>query len=239
MSQHVRSIEDIPDEAADLAVVAAQLIAADPDSRRAFAELAAIFAAGLAAGVTTAGEAIEPGTAIAFSSLPSSVATAARIIAERSERRRRSMTLPRKERELWEDAGAVFDARAIELDAVNAGAALSDLINRSLIGDQAVAALLKVDRSRISQRIRDKSLYAYSRDDTRYFPTWQFTDGSTLPGLRKVLFALDDGLHPLVVDHWFTTPSVDLEVGHMPVAPATWLQTGGNPTVVAMLASDL
>jgi hypothetical protein len=242
MSQHVRSVENLPNEVADLAEIASQLVKVDPDTRRAFAELSTVLAAGLAgAGVVAAGASLGAPVvgAAAFSSLPFVVATAARLIAERIERSQRSMALPREERELWEDAGASFDSRTTDLDVVHAAAAFSDLLVRSVDGDAEVASRLGVDRSRISQRIRDKSLYAFTHNDSRFFPMWQFIEGRTLPGLREILAVLDEGLHPLVVDHWFTTPSLDLEIGQAPVSPVTWLSTGGHADVVVELASDL
>lgn len=149
------------------------------------------------------------------------------------------MALPREERALWEDAGASFDSRPAELDAVHAAAAFSDLLVRSVEGDAAVASLLDVDRSRISDMIRDKSLYLVTHGNRRFFPTWQFIEGRTIPGLRETLAALDEDIHPLVVDHWFTTPSSDLEIGQVPVSPVTWLSTGGNPDAVIELATGL
>lgn len=148
------------------------------------------------------------------------------------------MGLPSSERQLWEDAGASFEPQAIEQDAINAAFAFSDLVIRSIEGDSVVAALLQVDRTRVSQRLGNRSLYAFNRGDTRYFPRWQFTDHGTLPGLRDVVTVLHEGLHPLAVDHWFNTPSVDLEIGAFPF-PRHVARTGGNPQVAAELATDL
>ena len=149
------------------------------------------------------------------------------------------MRLQRAEQAIWEDAGASFAVEAVGQSDVSAAAAFDDLLRRSVEGNSAVASLLGVDRLRVSQWIRDRSLYAFSRADTRYFPRWQFADGGTLPGLREVVGALDAGLHPLVVDHWFTTPSVDLEIGEAAVSPVTWLGTNGDPRLLDELAVDL
>lgn len=242
MSQRVRSIEDFPEEAVELAEVASLLIVGHPENRRAFAELAAVFAAGAARfGAGNRPEVASTTRSGAFdafgTSLPVVIATFAMSLSESAARI--PMTLPSAERELWEDAGASFEQRGIQHDAVNAAAAFAELVMRSIEGDLAVATLLRVDRSRISQRVRDRSLYAFSHGDSRYFPRWQFTGDTTLAGLREVTSALDDGLHPLVADHWFNTPSVDLEIGEATVSPLTWLATGGNPQVVAELAADL
>ena len=125
------------------------------------------------------------------------------------------------------------------ISPIRATFAFVDLLDRSVEGDAAVAELLGVDRSRISQRLRARSLYAFTYGDARYFPTWQFVEGKTVAGLKDALAELDDDLHPLVVDHWFTTPSVDLEIDGAAVSPKTWLTTGGSPEPVAALAADL
>src|SRR5437016_216511 len=120
MSQPVRTVENIPEEAAELAEVASRLIEVDPRNRRAFAELAAVLGGGLA-GVGVAGLA-GPGastTALAVSSsLPLALAFVARRLGERSQSRP-TMMLPGAERQLWEDAGASFEPGAIEQDALN------------------------------------------------------------------------------------------------------------------------
>lgn len=233
MPQAMRTIEDVPAEVADLAEVASRLVEANPGNRQAFAELASVLTAALGTGAAVAG------AAAAATSLPIVIATAARVAAQLVERRQHTGALPRREQELWKQAGASFDAGATDAVAARAAAAFSDLVARSIAGDTAVAELLSVDRSRISQRLRDRSLYAFAQPESRCFPRWQFTDGHTLPGLREALSALDAELHPLVVDHWFSTPSVDLELENGPVSPVTWLATGGNPKRVVELASDL
>ncbi len=102
-----------------------------------------------------------------------------------------------------------------------------------------MAELLGVDKSRVSQRVTERSLYAFNAGDDRCFPHWQLTGGRALPGLKTVLRELDVTLHPLAVDHWFTTANVDLEIDGEPVSPAFWLATGGDPQVTAHLAADL
>ena len=198
----MRTVEDLPEEVAELAEVASRLVALDPESRHAVGELA-------------------------------------RLMGQRLERPQERMALPADERKLWEDAGASFEPRGAAINAVRATVAFVDLLGRSVEGDAAVADLLRVDRSRISQRLRERSLYAFVHGDARYFPRWQFVDGRTLPGLKEALAELDEDVHPLVLDHWFTTPSVDLEVGDASVSPVHWLTTGGSPEPVVALAADL
>lgn len=147
--------------------------------------------------------------------------------------------MPDAERARWERGGASFAPDAIDTNAIRAADAFTDLIARSLGGDAAVADRLGVDPIQIDSLVREKCLYAFSHGETQYFPAWQFGHGGTLPGLRQVVSILGDRLHPLVVDHWFRTPSVDLEIGQTPVSPATWLARGGDPSAVVELAADL
>ena len=212
--------EKLPSEANDLARAVSGLIDARPENRRAIAELASLL------GVDQAR------SAAAFPVFVASM----RLFLERLEARSTS-ALPGPEQALWEDAGARFNGEPIERGQVTV--AFADLLSRSVDGDTRVAERLRVDRSRISQRVRESSLYAFNRSETRYFPDWQFIGRSTLPGLREVLSVLDVGLHPLVVDHWFTTPSVDLEIGDENVSPVMWLATSGNPQVILPFAAEL
>ncbi len=220
----------MPEEAVNLAEAASRFIDEHPETSHSFGEIALLLGAGVSAGSAVIG-----GPAVA---LPGGIATIAAVLWERIERPRNT-ALPDAELALWADAGASFARGATEQDALNAATAYADLVLRSLEGDGAVASRLNVDRSRISQRLRDRSLYSFRQNETRYFPVWQFVPDGTLPGLRDVLAALDRDLHPLVVDHWFVSPSVDLVIGDVPVAPVVWLQTGGRPQVVAELAADL
>lgn len=161
-------------------------------------------------------------------------------VADLAEARQAPAPLPAGERELWESAGASFATPALlARSRARAAVGFADLLERSLKGDLAVAALLEVDRSRVSQRLSEGSLYSVVGHDDRYFPIWQFDGNKVLRGLRTVLSALDDGTHPLTVDAWFTRPNLDLEVAGEPVSPVRWLATGGAADAVALLAADL
>jgi hypothetical protein len=133
------------------------------------------------------------------------------------------------EKEAWEAVGARFDPDAMDKARSHRIAAHAELIANSIQGDAAVADLLGVDRTRISQRLRERSLYYFRSGDDRLYPRWQFIGHKTLRGLKTVLGALDPALHPLVVDHWFRTPDLDLEVNEEAMSPLAWMQTGGDP----------
>jgi len=133
------------------------------------------------------------------------------------------------EEEAREAVGARFDPEAVDKARSRRIAAHAELIANSIQGDAAVADFLGVDHTRISQRLRERSLYYFQSGDVRLYPRWQFTGHKTLRGLKTVLGALDPALHPLVVDHWFPTPDLDLEVNEEAMSPLEWLETGGDP----------
>lgn len=149
--------------------------------------------------------------------------------------------LPDDERERWESVGADFSgSEAVPRSSARSAAAFVDLMARSIRGDDTLAKFLGVNRSRVSQRVSDRSLYSFTGiEGDRFFPRWQFVDHKTLPGLRVVFSALGPRVHPLVVDHWVRTPSVDLTIGGENVTPILWLQTGGDPEHLVGLLPQL
>lgn len=168
------------------------------------------------------------------------VATAAVAAAGAAVESHRTGALPGEELSVWEKVGACFDEDAVPIVEASAAAAFADLVSRSTRGDSSVARVLGVDRSRISQRVGERSLYTFvGPGEERYFPEWQFSDHATVPGLKQVLSAIPAECHPLSVDHFFTHANVDLELEGVPVAPARWLATGGSPKAVSDLAADL
>jgi hypothetical protein len=112
-------------------------------------------------------------------------ATAALAAAAAAVRAHRPGGLPETERLVWERTGARFEEIAVPVVEARAAAAFAELVARSTCGDGSVASLLKVDRSRISQRVSERSLYAFAGPgEERYFPNWQFEGHRTLPGLK-------------------------------------------------------
>jgi hypothetical protein len=99
-----------------------------------------------------------------------------------------------------------------------------------------VADLLKVDASRIRQRLRERSLYGIEYDGERRLPRFQFERGQVLPGLREVLAVLPEALNPLDVTEWFLTPNPDLELGDKAISPRGWLLRGESVATVVELA---
>jgi hypothetical protein len=168
------------------------------------------------------------------------VAALLEVVADTAESHLARGALPAAERRLWEQAGARFDdTKAVARVHARAAGAYAAMLEHSEAGDTAVASRLNVDRSRISQRLAERSLYAVEHGDERYFPAWQFDGNKIVRGLKRVLAALDKTLHPLTVDHWFTTPNVELLADGAPMPPAEWLRTGGDVDLLVALAGEL
>lgn len=111
------------------------------------------------------------------------------------------------------------------------------LIETSLTTTQA-ANYLKVDVSRIRQRLRERSLFGIEYDGERRLPRFQFERKQVLPGLREVIGALPEKLNPLDVAEWFLSPNPDLELAEQdsPLSPRDWLLHGELVTAVVALA---
>lgn len=97
------------------------------------------------------------------------------------------------------------------------------------------AAILSLDRSRISRRISGKSLWAFDVGGGRRIPRWQFVGGALLPGLDVIVPAISDTLSPAAVDAFMHTPQPDF--GDR--TPIEHLAAGGDPAVVARFVADL
>jgi hypothetical protein len=111
------------------------------------------------------------------------------------------------------------------------------LLETSYSTSQA-ARHLKVDASRVRQRLRENSLFGIEYDGEKRLPRFQFERGQVLPGLREILPALPEGLNPLDVAEWFLSPNPDLEIENRdePLSPREWLLKGHAVEAVIHLA---
>jgi hypothetical protein len=110
------------------------------------------------------------------------------------------------------------------------------LLETSITTSQA-AEYLKVDISRIRQRLRERSLFGIEYDGERRLPRFQFERKQVLPGLREVIAALPAQLNPLDVAVWFLAPNPDLEIQEQtPLSPRDWLLRGQSVAAVVALA---
>lgn len=100
------------------------------------------------------------------------------------------------------------------------------------------ARYLKVDASRIRQRLREHSLFGIDYDGEKRLPRFQFERKQVVPGLREVIAALAADLNPLDVAEWFLSPNPDLEIDEQeaPLSPRDWLLSGAPVEAVVKLA---
>lgn len=97
------------------------------------------------------------------------------------------------------------------------------------------AAILGVDRSRVSRRITGDALWAFDLHGNRRIPRWQFLGDGLLPGLDVVVPAIPRGVTPAVVDTFMHAPQPDF--GDR--TPIEHLAAGGDPALIAGFVADL
>ena len=114
------------------------------------------------------------------------------------------------------------------------------LLEESLSAAEA-AKLLRVDVSRVRQRLRERSLFGLEYEGSWRLPRFQFERRLVIPGLAKVLKALPSDLFPLDVVDWFLLPDPELQSDSdaSPLSPREWLLSGRAIETVARLARDL
>jgi hypothetical protein len=123
-----------------------------------------------------------------------------------------------------------------ERASTRTGLAAARLLVDSLTVKQ-VADRLHVTPGRIRQRLAGRTLLGVSDHGSWRLPAFQFTDDGGLPGLEVVLPAFPADVHPLAVQRFLDAPHHDLEIDGEPVSPRQWLETGGDPHLVAELAA--
>ena len=129
--------------------------------------------------------------------------------------------------------------RPDELGPVAAlAAAHGELVKHSL-RVATVAKRLRVDTSRVRQRIYARSLYTFKHRGAWLIPSFQLDGRKLVAGLDVAVAELSPLLHPVAVSRWFTSPHSDLLLGDEPVSPIAWLSSGGPADVVAALAGDI
>jgi hypothetical protein len=97
------------------------------------------------------------------------------------------------------------------------------------------AAILGVDRSRVSRRITGKALWAFDLQGSRRVPRWQFLGDKLLPGLNVIVPAIPRGATPGVLDALMHAPQPDFDDR----TPIEHLAAGGDPALVAGSVADL
>jgi hypothetical protein len=101
------------------------------------------------------------------------------------------------------------------------------------------AAKLKVTEGRIRQRLAARTLFGIPTSGGWRIPLVQFGTTGLVRGLEQVLPALRSDAHPLVVEHFLSSPHVDLILDREQLSPLEWLASGGDVSVVVELAEAL
>ena len=102
-------------------------------------------------------------------------------------------------------------------------------------------ARLGIATDGLGRRVAERSLRAVEDPDGRTLPAFQFDPSGELPGLGKVLAAIDPSVHPGTVARFFLTPTIDLEspAANGPLSPRDWLLASLPVDDVVLLARDL
>jgi len=159
-----------------------------------------------------------------------------------------------------EGSRSTTDLSAAETEALRSVGALKDIAsvpaeNDPLIKSQAqymalledsvsaadAAKLLRVDVSRVRQRLRERSLFGIEYEGSWRLPRFQFERRLAIPGLAQVLKSLPVDLFPLDTVDWFVIPDPDLQLDSdaSPLSPREWLLSGRPVEAVVTLARDL
>ncbi|PXW99159.1 hypothetical protein C8E89_14121 [Mycolicibacterium moriokaense] len=135
-------------------------------------------------------------------------------------------------------AAAVIDAWSADNERqARARIALQQLTSAvsGSVSIKEAAAILRVDRSRVSRRISGKALWAFTLQGSRRIPRWQFLGDELLPGLDLIVPAIPRGTTPTVLDAFMHTPQTDFDDR----TPIEHLAAGGDPALVAGFINDL
>jgi hypothetical protein len=164
------------------------------------------------------------------------------LTADVPEGSRSTTDLSAAETEALRSVGALKDDASVR--AENDPLIKSQAQYMALLGDSLSAAdaakLLRVDVSRVRQRLRERSLFGIEYEGSWRLPRFQFERRLAIPGLAQVLKSLPPDLFPLDVVDWFVLPDPDLQLERdaAPLSPREWLLSGRPIEAVITLARD-
>ncbi len=155
---------------------------------------------------------------------------------------RSTTDLSAAETEALRSVGALKDMTSVRPESdplIKSQAQYMALLEDSLSAADA-AKLLRVDVSRVRQRLREGSLFGIEYEGSWRLPRFQFERRLMIPGLAQVLKSLPSDLFPLDVVDWFVLPDPDLRMDSdaAPLSPREWLLSGRPIEAVIILARD-
>ncbi|MEA3302163.1 MAG: hypothetical protein U9Q75_02705 [Pseudomonadota bacterium] len=137
----------------------------------------------------------------------------------------------------------IAEERQSAADLVSQISAEYAVIASTAIDTSEAAKWLHVNPSRIRQRIGDHSLLAIQGVENNWLlPRFQFdNDGREIPGMRRVLQGMEEGLHPITINGFLNAPQPDLysDLLQKPLSPKEWLKSGHPVEPVIDLARVL
>lgn len=115
------------------------------------------------------------------------------------------------------------------------------LMAATALSQRETANILGISLRSVHQRVSNRMLYSVEGQNGKVFPKFQFFDNKMVPGITRVLIKISDEAHPVSIQRFFLTPTVDLESiqFNCPMSPREWLITGHSSNPVAILAADL
>ncbi len=139
--------------------------------------------------------------------------------------------------------GGVESVSEQDLAAVQARAAsaFQELRDFSLTVDEA-AARLRVNTSRVRQRLGERSLYGLKEGNTLAPAGLPVPSEGAVPGVGVVVRRMPPDISPLAAAQWFASPNPDLctrDEDERPLTPLQWLLGGNPPEAAAELAAAL
>jgi hypothetical protein len=157
--------------------------------------------------------------------------------------RRSTTDLSAAETEALHSVGALKDETSLRPEndpLIKSQAQYMALLEDSLSAAEA-AKLLRVDVSRVRQRLRERSLFGIEYEGSWRLPRFQFERRLVIPGLAQVLKSLPPDLFALDTVDWFVLPDPDLQLDSdaVPLSPREWLLSGRPVEAVVTLARDL
>jgi hypothetical protein len=164
------------------------------------------------------------------------------LTADAPEDGRSTSDLSAAETEALRSVGALKDKASVRAEndpLIKSRAQYMALLEDSLSAADA-AKLLRVDVSRVRQRLRERSLFGLEYEGSWRLPRFQFERRLVIPGLAQVLKSLPPDLFPLDVVDWFVLPDSDLQLDSdaAPLSPREWLLTGRAIEAVITVARD-
>ena len=153
--------------------------------------------------------------------------------------------LPAEEASILDAAGLDISEAVASGESDPAAEAVEEYMEilASSVTVQDASEMLRVDRSRIRQMIRGRSMAAILEKQRYLIPQFQFAGDRLIPSFESVYSAASPDVPLILFYRWFTQPSPDLSGGEddqdRDLTPREWLVAGLDPAPVQRMAALL